>query len=151
MNDIKLDKTDLKILHLLESNARISLKEIAAANYMSSPGVAARIRKMQDMGIIKSFHTEIDYSLLGYNIKAFINLEVNPKDKASFYPYIKEIPNVIECCCVTGDYSMLLKVLFRKPEELDHFINELQQFGRTKTLITFSTAVEHHPLPLEMA
>ena len=103
MNDIKLDKTDLKILHLLEDNARISLKEIAAANYMSSPGVAARIRKLQDMGIIKSFHTEIDYSLLGYNIKAFINLEVNPKDKSSFYPFIKEGPNVIECCCVTGD------------------------------------------------
>lgn len=151
MDDIRLDNTDLKILHLLENNARISLKEIAAQNYMSSPAVATRIRRMEETGIIKAFHTEIDYSLLGYNIKAFINLEVNPKDKPSFYPYIKAIPNVIECCCVTGDYSMLLKVLFRKPEELDHFINELQQFGRTKTLITFSTAVEHHPLPLENA
>jgi Lrp/AsnC family leucine-responsive transcriptional regulator len=149
MNDIKLDKTDLKILHMIENNSRISIKEIATANYMSSPGVSARIHRLEEIGLIKSYYTEIDYSLLGYNIKAFINLEVNPKDKVTFYPYIKKIPNVVECSCVTGDYSMLLKVLFRKPEELDHFINELQQFGRTKTLIAFSTPVDHHPLPLE--
>lgn len=149
MYDIKLDKTDLKILQMIENDARVSLKELASANYMSSPGVAARIRRLEELGLIKGYHTEVDYSLLGYNIKAFINLEVNPKDKVSFYPYIKEIPNVVECSCVTGDYSMLLKVLFRKPEELDHLINELQQFGRTKTLIAFSTPVEHRPLPLE--
>ena len=43
--------------------------------------------------------------------------------------------NVIECNCVTGDYSMLLEVLFENTMELDRFIGELQYFGRTKTLI----------------
>lgn len=66
-----------------------------------------------------------------------------------FYPFIQAIPNVIECNCVTGDYSMLIEVAFRSTMELDHFINELQQFGRTKTLIVFSTSVEHRDLPVE--
>ena len=98
---------------------------------------------MEEAGIIRGFIPDIDYSLLGYTIRAFINLEVEPKDKPQFYPFIKSIPNVVECSCVTGDYSMLIQVLYRRPEELDHLVNELQQFGRTKTLIAFSTSVHH--------
>ena len=47
---------------------------------------------------------------------------------------------------ITGDYAILIEVGFRSTVELDHFINELQQFGRTKTLIVFSTSVEHRDL-----
>ena len=85
---------------------------------------------------------------LGYHIKAFINLEVNPGQKKDFYPYIKSCNNVIECNCVTGDYAMLVEVMFKSTEELDHFIGELQTFGSTKTQIVFSTSVEHRGIPL---
>ena len=87
--------------------------------------------------------------LLGYHIKAFINLEVAPKDKKEFYPYIENWPNVIECNCVTGDYSMLLEVQFKSTDELDQFIGELQVYGRTKTLIVFSTSVEHREVAVQ--
>ena len=88
--------------------------------------------------------------ILGYHIKAFINLEVETQPKKRLpIPFIQSIPNVIECNCVTGDYSMLIEVAFRSTMELDHFINELQQFGRTKTQIVFSTSVEHRDLPVE--
>ena len=82
------------------------------------------------------------------HIKAFINLEVEPYQKKEFYPFIQAIPNVIECNCVTGDYAMLIEVAFQTTIELDHFINELQHFGRTKTLIVFSTSVEHRDVPV---
>ena len=49
---------------------------------------------------------------------------------------------------MTGDYSMLIEVFFESTPQLDHFINELQQFGRTKTLIVFSTSVEQRAVPL---
>ena len=74
-------------------------------------------------------------------VKAFINLDMDPQRKPEFYPYIQSCPHVVECNCVTGDYSMLIEVAFRSTMELDHFINELQQFGRTKTQIVFSTHV----------
>ena len=61
---------------------------------------------------------------------------------------VKKCKNVIECNCVTGDYSMLLEVLFESTMELDRFIGELQYFGRTKTLIVFSTSVEHRGVEL---
>ena len=48
---------------------------------------------------------------------------------------------VVECNCVTGNYSMLLKVVFPSTMELDTFIGQLQKFGRTSTQIVFSTPV----------
>ena len=86
-------------------------------------------------------------SALEDQIKAFINLEVLPSQKPEFYPYIESCPHVMECNCVTGDYSMLIKVCFRTTQELDQFINQLHRFGRTSTQIVFSTAVEHRGIP----
>ena len=53
-----------------------------------------------------------------------------------------------ECNCVTGDYSMIIEVAFKRTEELDHLINVLQKYGHTKTLIVFSTSVEHRDIPV---
>ena len=61
---------------------------------------------------------------------------------------IAKLENVVERNCVTGDYSMLIEVLFGTTQELDTFINHLQQFGRTRTQIVFSTPVEHRGLPV---
>ena len=88
--------------------------------------------------------------LFGYNIKAFINLEVQPYQKEEFYPFIQSIPNVIECNCVTGEYAMLIEVVFQTTQQLDHFINELQHFGQTQTQIVFSTSVEHRQVPIQL-
>ena len=51
-----------------------------------------------------------------------MNMELEPVQKPEFYPFIESIPNVIECNCVTGNYSMLMKVAFPSAIELDGFI-----------------------------
>lgn len=144
----ELDNIDRKIISMLQENARVSLKEIAEQVFLSSPAVSVRIDNLVESGYIQGFHAEINPMKLGYHIKAFINLEVSPVDKQDFYPYIKKCKNVVECNCVTGDYSMLLEVLFPSTDELDQFIGELQKYGRTKTLIVFSTCVEHRGLQI---
>lgn len=73
--------------------------------------------------------------------KGRMNMELEPVQKPEFYPFIKSCPNVVECNCVTGTYSMLLKVVFPSTMELDTFIGQLQKFGRTSTQIVFSTPV----------
>lgn len=80
---------------------------------------------MIEAGYIEGFHATVNPVKMGYHIKAFINLEVSPIDKEQFYPYIKACPNVVECNCVTGDYSMLLEVVVPSTHELDQFIGEL--------------------------
>lgn len=142
------DETDRQIISLLMKNARMPVKEIAKELYLTSPTASTRIKKLKENGIITGFHTSVDLSSFGYNIKAFVNLEVDPKDKQEFYDFIEKIPNVIECNCVTGDYSMIIEVAFKRTEELDHLINVLQKYGHTKTLIVFSTSVEHRDVPV---
>lgn len=145
-----MDHIDKQILMMLQDNARIPLKAMAEKVYLSSPAVAARIDRMEKEGVIKGYHADIDWQQLGYHITAFINLEVEPMQKPEFYPFIKSIPNVIECDCVTGHYAMLLKVCFPSTQELDSFIGQIQHFGRTSTQIVFSTAVEHRGIREEI-
>ena len=135
------DHIDKKIIGMLQENARTPIKEIAKEVYLSSPAVSARIEKLEKDGVIAGYHAQVDPMKLGYHIIAFINLDVTPEDKPKFYAYAESIPNVLECNCVTGEYSMLLKVAFQSTMELDIFIGQLQKFGKTSTQIVFSTHV----------
>jgi len=143
MKNNVLDSIDRQILNILQVNGRISIKELAAQVFLSSPAVSSRIEQLEKKDYITGYQAVINPIKMGYHIKAFVNLEVEPISKKEFYPYIQTCVNVIECNCVTGEYSMLLEVLFPSTNELDVFIGELQRFGRTKTLIVFSTSVEH--------
>lgn len=143
-----MDHIDHKIIDLLQRDARAPLKEIADRVFLSSPAVSARIARLEKSGILTGYQAQINAPQLGYLVKAFINLDMDPQRKPEFYPYIQECPNVVECNCVTGDYSMLIEVLFGTTQELDTFINHLQQFGRTRTQIVFSTPVEHRGVPV---
>ena len=149
MKKNELDHVDCEILNLLGKNGRMSVKDLANEVYLSSPAASARVERLEKEGYITGYHATLNAELLGFHIRAFINLEVEPNQKAEFYPYIRSCPNVIECNCVTGDYSMLLEVLFHSTTDLDTFIGELQKYGRTKTLIVFSNSVNHRDVTIQ--
>ena len=139
----KLDEVDEKILEILQDNARTSLKDIAEQVFLSPTAVGTRIDRMLEEGVLEGFTTRLNPEAMGHYVKAFINLQVEPVQREEFYEYIDGVLNVIECNCVTGDYTMLIEVRFPTTTELDHFIVELQRFGKTKTQIVFSTCVKH--------
>ncbi len=144
-----MDKTDLILIKQLQQNARAPLKALAAKVFLSSPATSARIERLENEGIISGYSARIDNKKLGYPITAFINTEIHPQDKPVFYPFITAHPNVLECDCVTGPYSMIIKVAFESTEALDMFINQLQVFGNTQTQIVFSTAKENSDVDIE--
>lgn len=137
-----MDKIDATLLSALQKNARTPIKLLTQKVFLSSPAISARIEKLEKQGIISGYHAIVDPTKLGYHISAFINLEMSPTQKPEFYPFIAACPNVIECNCVTGSYSMLIKVVYHSTVELDTFIGQLQKFGSTSTQIVFSTPVE---------
>lgn len=136
-----MDDIDRKILTILQENARTSLKTIAEKTFLSSPAVSARIEKLERDEIITGYHAAVSSIKLGYHIMAFINLDVLTEDKPKFYEYAEQVNNILECNCVTGEYSMLMKVVFQSTMELDIFIGQLQKFGKTSTQIVFSNHV----------
>ncbi|MCI1287076.1 MAG: Lrp/AsnC family transcriptional regulator [[Lactobacillus] timonensis] len=145
-----MDKIDRQIINMLQENARVSLKQMSQACYISSPAIAARISKLEKNGVITGYHTVVNMEKLDYHVKAFIQLQLEPRQKKEFYPYVQSIPNVIECNCVTGDYSEVMEVVFPTTADLDNFINTIQsRFGKTSTQIVFSTSVDHRGVILK--
>ncbi|SEM31865.1 transcriptional regulator, AsnC family [Ligilactobacillus sp. WC1T17] len=141
-----MDKIDSVILACLAKDARMSLKDISNHCFISAPAVSTRISHLKEAGYLTGFQAQLDAAKLGYPIKAFISLCLEPKDKQSFYPFVKSCPNVLGCDCVTGKFSQILTCRFKTTTELDEFINDLQRFGETYTQIVFSTSVEPRPL-----
>lgn len=144
-----MDKIDLKLITLLQQNARTPLKQLAEQVYLSSPATASRIEKLERDGIITGYYAKLNLKKIGYPITAFINLELKPSQKPTFYPFICAHPNVLECNCVTGHYSIIIKVAFESTEALDAFIGELQTYGATETQISFSTPQPPRELGIE--
>lgn len=137
-----MDKIDATLIAALQENARVPIKTLTKKVFLSSPAISSRIEKLEKVGLISGYHAAINQYMLGYHIKAFINLQMSPNQKPEFYPFIRSCPNVVECNCVTGTYSMLIKVVYHSTVELDEFIGQLQKFGPTETQIVFSTPVE---------
>ena len=107
--DTFMDKIDAMLITLLQENARAPLKLLASKVFLSAPAVSSRIDKLEKQGIILGYNTVIDRQKLGYHITAFINLELSADQKSEFYPFISSCPNVLECNCITGVYSMLIR------------------------------------------
>lgn len=144
-----MDAIDLKIITILQKNARIPLKLLAEKVFLSSPATAARIEKLERDGILESYTANVNLKKAGFPIIAFVKLDLDPKLKPTFYPYVQAHPNVLECNCVTGRYSQLIKVAFETTEALDAFVGELNNFGHTETQIAFSTPQQPRGLGLE--
>ena len=133
-----MDHIDLQLIALLQENARMPLKVLAEKVFLSSPATAARLARLEKEGIIDGYSAKINLKAVGMPVVAFVHLELDPAQKPTFYPYITAHPNVLECNCVTGRYSQLIKVAFESTEALDTFIGEINAFGHTETQIAFS-------------
>lgn len=144
-----MDKIDLKLISLLQQNARMPLKQLAEQVYLSSPATAARLERLEKEGIISGYRAEVNLKKLGFPVIAFINLELRPDQKPEFYPFICSHPNVLECSCVTGHFAMHIKVAFDSTENLDQFIGLIQKYGSTETQIVFSTPQEPRGVNIE--
>lgn len=137
----KLDSIDIKIINFLQDNARMQIKDIAKEVCLSSPAVSTRIDRLEKEGIIKGYHANVDYDKMGFHILAYINVQIPPENKDTFYKFASEMPNILECSWVTGEFSMHVKSAFVTTKELDEFVTKLQKYGSTRTQIVFSSNV----------
>ncbi len=143
-----IDEIDIKILKLLQDDARISVSSIAKKLYLSAPTVKTRLDNLKEKDIIKGYYVEIDNSVYENVIKCFVEIEVAPNLKEELYKILIDSPNVVECERVTGEYSLITKVIFKNTIEMDKFINKIQYYGKTRTQIIFSTIINHRGIEL---
>ena len=141
---MNIDEMDVQIMNLLKIDARTPVETLAGQLGIEADELLTRMDNLEKAGYIKGYYTDIDLEKIGYRIKAFIMISVLPEDQRKFYDFIQKEDPVLECSNITGPFSMLLKVVFPSTADLDTFIGQLQEFGRTETQVVFSTVLERH-------
>ena len=143
---MKLDTINWKILESLQQNARQSNTEIARKVGISSPAVAERIHKMEDLGIIEGYHAQISYSETDHLLKAIITLRAFMGMLKPFIEKVKEFKEVLNCYRITGNENIVMEVVLNDQKHLEQFIDQLITYGETSTHIVLSNIIENNPI-----
>ena len=109
----ELDKTDLKILKLLQQNARIPMTELAEKVGLSTTPVTERVRRLERDNLITGYHAHLNPHALGQSLLVFVELKLRSKSGNIFEDFKREvlkIPQILECHLVSGEYDYLIKV-----------------------------------------
>lgn len=142
-----MDAVDLRILDILQRDARVTQQEIAKRVRLSQPSVADRIRKLETRGVILGYFAKVDPMHLGKDITAFIGVGIShPKYFEQFGKRVLAIPDILECHRVAGSDSYMLKVRTENTRSLDRLlVQELRTIPgvyRTETTLVLSSIKE---------
>jgi len=131
-----MDQIDQDILRILQSDAKISMKELAQKVHLSSPSVIERVRKLEERQIIKGYNAKVDLQKINRPIQAII-LFVS-KDCKALASFCHQHPDVLECYRVAGEISYIVKLATHSVESLEQFIDASMQYGTPSTNIVLS-------------
>ena len=124
-----IDQTDLQIISLLKENSRLQWKEIGEIIHMTGQGVAARIRRMEELGIIEKYTLKINGKELGRVLTCFITVHMSTTDHKGFENFIKSQEGVVEAHRISGNGCYILKVEMKDTQELNQFLNSLLKYA----------------------
>lgn len=146
-----IDQVDLKILGLLMTDANMPYTEIGKKVFVSGGTVHVRMRKLEQMGIVKGAQLVIDTAKMGWDISAFLGIYL---DKSSLFEEVaiqmEKIPEVVNIHYTTGIYSMFAKILCKDTKHLREVLHDKIQkvagIQRTETFISLEERI-NRPAP----
>lgn len=145
----QLDDLDLQILDILIKDSRTPYLEIARICHVSGGTIHVRMKKMEDLGIIKGTKILLDMPKLGYDVCCFVGIYVDKSSSfANVITEMEKIKEVVELHYTTGDYSIFAKVICRNITDLQDLlmnrINNIVGIQRTNTFISLSQPVDRN-------
>lgn len=114
MAKVKLDRIDRKILNDLQENGRMTNVELAQRSGISAPPCLRRVRALEEAGVIRGYHADIDPASLGFGITVFAQVGLSGQSEADlkkFEDQIKQWDLVRECYLVSGESDFVLKIV----------------------------------------
>lgn len=145
--NLEIDNLDIQILSYLMNDATIPYTEIAKKLIVSGGTIHVRMKKMEDMGIIKGSNLIIDAQKVGYDICAFLGIFL---EKGSIYKdaveQLREVNEIVELHYTTGAYSMFAKIVCRDTNHLRSVLNDsiqgIEGIQRTETFISLEESIK---------
>lgn len=154
----QLDEIDRQILHLLQNNSRIPSAQLARRVNLSAPGLQKRLKKLEESGIIEGYVTLVNREAIGLDLLCFAQITLahhQPEYVGQFCDRVKELPEVLECHHLTGEFDYLLKVVVSNRQHLERFlfdkITRIPGVDKIRTSIVLNEIKASTSLPLPEA
>ena len=125
MSSPVLDSKDIAILKMLMKNARVSYSELARNVGLSDVAVIKRVKRLEELGIIKRYTIVVDYTKLGYKLISITGLDVTPEKMLDVVNFLKGKNYVKFLAITSGDHTIMTVIVARSSEELEKIHREL--------------------------
>lgn len=150
---MELDETDRAILAHLQRDARTPFSEIAREIDMSSATVHERVSRMEEAGVIRGYHADVDPAAVGLGISAVVGLRVEQGHEEATLRRLEAVDGVQEVLLTTGEWDVIVRVHATDTEALRTLMFEevagMDGFARSQTMVVLGTDYRSHELPLD--
>jgi Lrp/AsnC family leucine-responsive transcriptional regulator len=133
-----LDKYDVAILSALSANTRLTTVELASKVHLSRTAVSRRITALKKMKVLNDGGDVLNYELMGFKVRANVEIVTNGRGTARIKPLLLERPEVLSVSVMAGDGLLSLDVIALDMNHLHSFVDSLQETGDTRTKIIFA-------------
>ena len=151
MMPIGIDELDARLIRALSETPRAGVMELARQLRVARGTVQARLDKLQQRGVITGFPPELDLSAMGYEVLAFVSLEIAQGALTDVRTHLEKIAEVLEVHSVTGPGDLHCRVVARTNDHLQSVIGrmlEVPGIGRTTTQIALTEVLRLRALPI---
>ncbi|MCB2079654.1 MAG: Lrp/AsnC family transcriptional regulator [Novosphingobium sp.] len=152
---INLDSVDRKLLAELQDDGRITNVELAQRVGLTPPPCLRRVRALEEGGVIRGYHADLDSSKLGFTITVFALVSLKSQAEESlrqFEDHMRELPEVRECHMLNGEIDFILKIVSKDLQSFQEFLTSkltpAPNVDSVKTSLTIRTAKQVPGVPL---
>jgi DNA-binding Lrp family transcriptional regulator len=147
-----IDALDANLIALLRTEPRVGVLEASRRLGVARGTVQARLDKLVERGVVRSFGPEVDPAALGYVVTAFVTLEISqPRGHSTLTEHLAAVPEVLEAHTITGSGDVLLRVVARSNADLQRVIDAIvtaEGIMRSSSVIALETQVPYRVDPL---
>lgn len=136
-----LDRTDWRILQILQEDARTTFAALGREVGLSAPAVAERVRRLESEGILRGYRADIDLAAVGLPIQALTRVRFPSGDATPFHQALQARPEVVQCHHVTGEDCYVVTIAARSMTHLEQVTADLARFGAVATSVVYSTPI----------
>jgi len=151
----KIDDIDRKILSILQASAKITNAQLSKEIGLSPAPTLERVKKLEQMGIITSYHAKLDPAKIGLGVSTFVIVSLLGHNKANiegFMSAINNIDEVIECHHITGAGDFILKIISKDISTYQKLmlekVSEIKEVDNMQSMVVLSTFKDSKVLPI---
>jgi DNA-binding Lrp family transcriptional regulator len=150
-SSITLDKKDFEILRLLQDNAKLTVRDIAARIFLSPTPTHERIKRLEENGTIRQYVALLDNRKVKKGIMVLCHVSLKEHDKKTARAFIQAINSfeqVLECYNISGEFDFTLKIVAESMEDFHQFyvnkLSEIKGIGQTKSSFVMDVIKQTH-------